>query len=298
MDTQSDTRKIEIDAKSGFCFGVINAIKKAEEALEVQKKLYCLGDIVHNGAEVERLEGKGLITISQEEFRELKDCTVLLRAHGEPPETYEIAKQNNITIIDATCPVVLHLQKKIKQGYESQKEQGGQVLLFGKQGHAETIGLQGQTGNNAIIIESIEDLDKVNLSKPTELFSQTTKSLHEFVELQEKIREKKQAISSEEISFVSHDTVCRQVSNRELDLKKFAWRFEAILFASGKKSSNGKVLYSICKQENPNTFFVSNVDDVKQLDLSQFRSIGICGATSTPKWLMEDIANYIRELSK
>lgn len=295
MDSNQIKQIIEIDPKSGFCFGVINAIKHAEEALQTNKTLYCLGDIVHNGAEVARLEQIGLITITHEQFKLLKNCTVLLRAHGEPPETYEIAKQNNITIIDATCPVVLQLQKKIKKGYQAQQEKNGQVLLFGKEGHAEIVGLMGQTNNNAIVITNQQDLSKVDFSKPIQLFSQTTKSLHEFKNLQTNIQEKIKELSLNNLNnFVAHDTICRQVSNREAELCKFAQKFEVILFVSGKKSSNGKVLYDICKQVNPNTYFVTCVDDLQYISLTKIKSIGICGATSTPKWLMEDIAKILK----
>lgn len=294
MDSKHNSQIIDIDPKSGFCFGVINAIKRAEEALLQHNTLYCLGDIVHNGAEVARLEKLGLITISRDEFQQLSNCTVLLRAHGEPPETYEIAKKNNITILDATCPVVIQLQKKIKKGYEQQRTQQGQIVLFGKQGHAEVVGLQGQTNNNAIVVSHVQDLEKIDFTKPIELFSQTTKSLNEFVELQEKIKEKKQEAGAENQSFISHDTICRQVSNRETELRKFAKNYDLILFVSGKKSSNGKVLFDICKQVNPHTYFVASVEDVSVVPFETSTTIGICGATSTPKWLMEEIADYIR----
>jgi len=297
MDTGKNSQIIQIDNKSGFCFGVINAIKRAEQALAENETLYCLGDIVHNGAEVARLKHMGLITITREEFAKLKNCTVLLRAHGEPPETYEIAKQNNITIIDATCPVVLQLQRKIKKGYEQQKQQNGQVLLFGKQGHAEIVGLQGQTQNNAIVISNIDDLQKVDFTRPIELFSQTTKSLNEFSELQKTIQDKIQNSNIPAPHFIAHDTVCRQVANRETELKKFALQYELILFVSGKKSSNGKVLFDICKQVNPQTYFVANIEDIKDVPFKTAKSIGICGATSTPKWLMEDIASHIKKMS-
>ena len=300
MDSEQDKQIIEIDPKSGFCFGVINAIKQAEEALKTNQKLYCLGDIVHNGAEVSRLEKIGLITITHEQFKKLHDCTVLLRAHGEPPETYEIAHTNNLKIIDATCPVVLQLQKKIKKGYLATKEKQGQILLFGKEGHAEIIGLKGQTDNNALIITNKEDISKIDFTKPIQLFSQTTKSLHDFKELKLNIQQNIDTLSKEKenkIDFIAHDTICRQVSNREAELSKFAQKFEVIIFVSGKKSSNGKVLFDFCKQVNPNTFFVSCVDDLELAPVKNAKSIGICGATSTPKWLMEDIAKRITELN-
>lgn len=298
MDTKQNKQLIEIDSKSGFCFGVINAIKQAENALQKNESLYCLGDIVHNGAEVARLEEKGLITITYEEFKNLHDCTVLFRAHGEPPETYEIAKKNNITIIDATCPVVLQLQKRIKKGYNELKESGGQILLFGKEGHAETIGLQGQTENNAIVITNSEDLSKIDFTKPIQLFSQTTKSVHDFKILEENIKQKITDINSKNsYNFKSFDTICRQVSNRESDLHTFAQKYEIILFVSGKKSSNGKVLFDFCKKVNPNSYFITSEEDVDIEICKHAKSIGICGATSTPKWLMENIASYIKNLT-
>ena len=293
MDSKQNTI-IEIDSKSGFCFGVINAIHQAEKALEETDSLYCLGDIVHNGAEVARLNAKGLITISYEQFKELHNCTVLLRAHGEPPETYEIARQNNITIIDATCPVVLALQKKIKSAYKEAQKKNGQVLIFGKPGHAEVIGLLGQTDNSAIVINKIDDLDNVDFSRPIVLFSQTTQNIHDLKIIQEEIARRAGSVGNND--FVCHDTICRRVANREADLIQFAQKFDTIIFVSGKKSSNGKVLYDICKKINENTHFVSNLADLSEINFSHDKSVGICGATSTPKWLMEDIAHKIQEI--
>lgn len=286
---------VEIDSKSGFCFGVINAIQQAEKALEEHKMLYCLGDIVHNGAEVARLNAKGLVTISYEQFKNLKNCTVLLRAHGEPPETYEIARQNNITIIDATCPVVLALQKKIKLAYKDAKKKNGQVLIFGKPGHAEVVGLLGQTENSAMVINKVEDVDSVDCSRPTVLFSQTTQDIHDLKIIQERIAERAKSLGNED--FTCYDTICRRVANRESDLKKFAQNFDMVIFVSGKKSSNGKVLFNICKQINENTFFVSNIEDLQEIEFEPNKTVGICGATSTPKWLMEEIANKIKEIN-
>ncbi len=296
MDTEQNKTIVEIDSKSGFCFGVINAIQQAEKALESQKTLYCLGDIVHNGAEVARLNAKGLITITYEQFKELKNCTVLLRAHGEPPETYEIAKQNNITIIDATCPVVLALQKKIKASYKEIKKKNGQILLFGKPGHAEVVGLLGQTDNEALVINKLEDLNEIDFSRPTALFSQTTQNIHDLKIIQDEIANKAKLVGNED--FTCHDTICRRVANRESDLKKFAQNFDIVIFVSGKKSSNGKVLFNICKQINENTYFVSNLEDLNEIDFSKNKTVGICGATSTPKWLMEEIANKILSINK
>lgn len=295
MDIEQNTI-IAIDSKSGFCFGVINAIQQAEKALEQQGKLYCLGDIVHNGAEVSRLNEKGLVTISHEQFKELHDCTVLLRAHGEPPETYEIAKQNNITIIDATCPVVLNLQKNIRKAYLAIAQKKGQILIFGKPGHAEVVGLLGQTDNTAIVVSNVTDLENIDFSKPTVLFSQTTKNIHGLMEIKALIEEK--CALQQNTDFEFHDTICRRVANREADLKKFAQQYDYIIFVSGKKSSNGKVLYDICKQMNDNTYFVSSSEDIDDIPFYANKSVGICGATSTPKWLMEEIADKIKEIKK
>lgn len=290
MDTEQN-KIIEIDPKSGFCFGVINAIQQAEKALDEHKMLYCLGDIVHNGAEMSRLGKKGLVTITYDEFNNLKNSSVLLRAHGEPPETYEQAKKNGITIIDATCPVVLNLQKRIKQAYLEMKKIGGQILIFGKPGHAEVIGLLGQTDNTAIVVSDLQDLDSIDFSKPTVLFSQTTQDIHRLMQIQTIISKKAQDCGNENVT--CHDTICRRVANREADLKTFAQKYDIIIFVSGKKSSNGKVLFDICKQINQNTYFVSDVSDLEQIHFNAGQSVGICGATSTPKWLMEDIANII-----
>ena len=291
MDSKQDTI-VEIDSKSGFCFGVINAIHQAEKALEEKGSLYCLGDIVHNGAEVSRLNAKGLVTISYEQFKDLHDCTVLLRAHGEPPETYEIARQNDITIIDATCPVVLALQKKIKNAYKEALKKNGQVLIFGKPGHAEVIGLLGQTDNSAVVINKIEDLDSVDFSRPLVLFSQTTQNIHDLKIIQDEIALRARAVGNTD--FVCHDTICRRVANREADLIQFAQKFDTIIFVSGKKSSNGKVLFDICKKINANTYFVSHSTDLDKINFTLHKSVGICGATSTPKWLMEEIADKIQ----
>lgn len=294
MDIEQDTKIIEIDPKSGFCFGVINAIQQAEKALETHKTLYCLGDIVHNGAEVARLNTKGLTTITHEDFKNLKNSTVLLRAHGEPPETYQIAKENNITIIDATCPVVLNLQKRIKLAHKEMLKENGQMVIFGKPGHAEVVGLLGQTENTATVISGMRDLQKIDFSRPIALFSQTTQNIHDLKTIQENISEETQKLGNTQFS--CHDTICRQVANREADLKKFAQKYDTIVFVSGEKSSNGKVLYNICKQMNENTFFVTNSTDLDKITFHRGKTVGICGATSTPKWLMEEIANKINIL--
>lgn len=282
---------IKIDKKSGFCFGVVNAIKKAEEELAKGETLYCLGDIVHNGQEVERLAKLGLITIDHEQFKQLHDVKVLLRAHGEPPATYRIAKENNITLIDASCPVVLKLQTRIKDAYEKSSPGDTQIVIYGKKGHAEVNGLVGQTDEKAIVIESENDLDKLDFSKNIRLFSQTTKSLDGFNNLVEKIEERMTGGAVFEFS----DTICRQVANRIPNIIKFAQENDIVIFVSGEKSSNGKELFECSKKENPNTFFVSRPDDVMNLELDLSKKIGICGATSTPTWLMEEIAKKLAD---
>lgn len=280
---------VEIDKRSGFCFGVINAIKEAEDELKKSKQLYCLGDIVHNGMEVERLEKMGLKSISKEEFFTLSNCKVLIRAHGEPPETYEYAKANNIDLIDATCPVVLTLQEKVKSSYSRHSQMEGQVVIYGKKGHAEIEGLNGQTKHNAIVIESIADVDKIDKSRPVSLYSQTTKRIEDFHEIAKKVKETTEPGVPVEIK----DTICRQVSNRVPNLKKFAERFDLILFVAGKKSSNGQYLYTICKEENNNSHCISRIEEIKKEWFNGVTSVGICGATSTPNWLMEDIKNWV-----
>jgi 4-hydroxy-3-methylbut-2-enyl diphosphate reductase len=284
--------EIEIDKQSGFCFGVVNAIQQAEKELAKGGILYCLGDIVHNGSEVERLEKLGLITINHEQFSQLKDAKVLLRAHGEPPSTYETAKKNNITIIDATCPVVLKLQTKIKKVYNDMPE-NTQIVIFGKEGHAEVNGLVGQTGNKAIVIEKIENLNKIDLSKNIRLFSQTTKSVDEFNTIVAEIKKQLNIAHS----FEFNDTICRQVANRIPNIRKFAVNHDLILFVSGKKSSNGKILYEECKKVNPNSFLIAEPEEIEPQWLEgQINKVGICGATSTPKWLMEKVALKINEM--
>lgn len=282
---------IEIDKKSGFCFGVVNAIKKAEEELDKGEVLYCLGDIVHNGQEVKRLEEKGLITINHEQFANLKNVKVLLRAHGEPPSTYELARKNNITLVDASCPVVLKLQSRIKTAYQNEGQDDTQIVIYGEHGHAEVNGLMGQTDGKAIVIENENDLSKIDLSKNVRLFSQTTKSLDGFNRLIANIQENIKNDAKLEAS----DTICRQVSNRIPNITTFASENDIIIFVSGKKSSNGKVLYNHSKSVNPNTYFVSEPSEVLSLDLDMTKKIGICGATSTPRWLMEEVAQAIEE---
>ena len=286
--------KVEIDEDSGFCFGVVTAIHKAEEELAKGETLYCLGDIVHNSREVERLKTMGLITINREEFKQLKNAKVLLRAHGEPPETYMIARENNIEIIDATCPVVLRLQKRIRQGYLADSDKEKQIVIYGKSGHAEVLGLVGQTDGKAIVIEKAEEAKKLDLNKSIRLFSQTTKSLDEFQEIVEYF---KQHISPE-ATFEYYDTICRQVANRMPKLPEFAATQDLILFVSGKKSSNGKMLFEECLKVNTNSHLIDNEKEIDPSLLQNVNSIGVCGATSTPKWLMEKIYNHIRTLIK
>ena len=286
--------KVEIDEGSGFCFGVVTAIHKAEEELAKGETLYCLGDIVHNSREVDRLKTMGLITINREEFKQLKNAKVLLRAHGEPPETYMIARENNIEIIDATCPVVLRLQKRIRQDYLADSDEEKQIVIYGKSGHAEVLGLVGQTDGKAIVIENAEEAKKLDLNKSIRLFSQTTKSLDEFQEIVEYF---KQHISPE-ATFEYYDTICRQVANRMPKLREFAATHDLIFFVSGKKSSNGKMLFEECLKVNANSHLIDNEKEIDPSLLQNVKSIGVCGATSTPKWLMEKIYNHIRTLIK
>ena len=283
--------QIEIDSGSGFCFGVTTAIRKAEEELAKGTTLYCLGDIVHNGMECERLKQLGLITIDHEQMAELHDVKVLLRAHGEPPETYELARRNNIEIIDATCPVVLQLQKKIKRQYESGAPS---IVIFGKPGHAEVMGLVGQTGGNAIVIAHFDDVKKLDFSRDIYLYSQTTKSLDEFHRIISYIQEH----ISPEAYFQSFDTICRQVANRMPNISAFAARHDLILFVCGRKSSNGRVLFEECQRVNPNSHLIEGAGEIDPSWLEGISSVGICGATSTPKWLMEQCRDYLMASSK
>lgn len=281
---------VEIDQKSGFCFGVVNAIGKAEETLSTDEKLYSLGHIVHNELEVKRLQEIGLHTISRDEFFRLKDCKVLIRAHGEPPSTYDYARENNITLVDATCPVVLKLQQRVKKAAEEMRNENGQVVIFGHRGHAEVTGLAGQTNDSAIIIDHPEDLTWIDPSRPVVVFSQTTKSVEDFRKLVQHIQE--QAASGK---VETHDTVCRQVSNRVPHLEKFAVRFDVVIFVGGQKSSNAQVLFDVCKRYNPRSYFVTSPDDLQQDWFSEVEKVGICGATSTPQWLMEKVAEKIKQ---
>ncbi|MCD8310215.1 MAG: 4-hydroxy-3-methylbut-2-enyl diphosphate reductase [Prevotellaceae bacterium] len=283
---------VEIDERSGFCFGVTTAINKAEEELARGGTLYCLGDIVHNNREVDRLKAMGLVTIGHEEFGRLHHAKMLLRAHGEPPETYELARRNDIDIIDATCPVVLRLQKRIKQEFLQADGEEKQIVIFGKNGHAEVLGLVGQTAGKAIVIENLEEAARIDFHKSIRLYSQTTKSLEEFRKIVEYIREH----ISPTATFEYYDTICRQVANRIPHIRKFATEHDLIFFVSGKKSSNGKILFGECRMINPNSHLIDSPEEIDGSLLHGAKSIGICGATSTPKWLMEEICQAIKEM--
>jgi len=283
--------KIEVDKGSGFCFGVVEAIRAAEEHLVDNQPLFCLGDIVHNNSEVERLRKEGLITISHEQFFTMSDTTVLLRAHGEPPEIYTYAQEHNIKLIDATCPVVLKLQKRILKSYEGGIRDNSQVVIYGKKGHAEVNGLVGQTNGEAVVVEGIEDLPQLDYTRPIVLYSQTTKGLEGLHHLTEELKRK-----AANVPIKIHDTICRQVANRIPGIKKFAIRFDLIIFVSGKKSSNGKMLFDICSNVNPNTKFISELSEIEPEWLLNIDSVGICGATSTPKQLLEEVADFLLQM--
>lgn len=278
---------IEIDNQSGFCFGVKKAVEKAEQLLSANNNLICLGEIVHNHEEVDRLSSLGMDTIGHENISLMKGKTILLRTHGEPPSTYEKLKDNHNKIVDATCPVVLKLQERVKRSFEKQLEIGGQLVIFGKKGHPEVIGLMGQTEGKAILIHSIEELDAIDFSKPIELYSQTTMSVDALKEVSEEIT--KRALGSVEI----HDTICRQVSNRIPRMKEFSAKFDVILFVSGKNSSNGKALFNVCQKINPTSYFISSPEEVQVEWFDNAQSIGISGATSTPQWLMEKVKSHV-----
>ena len=291
--------EVTIDKNSGYCFGVEFAIQMAEDEMESDGLLYCLGDIVHNDMEVQRLYSKGLRIIDREQLQKLRDCKVLIRAHGEPPETYQLALENNIELIDASCPVVLKLQNRVKHAYDKMQEVAGQVIIYGQKGHAEVVGLTGQTNMEAIVVTTPEDLEQVDFTRPVTLFSQTTKSTRGFYDIKARIEERLKAERGGElrmVDFNANDSICRQVSNREPQLTRFAQQHDVIVFVSGKKSSNGKALYGVCKHHNPNSYFIENETELEGNWFTGAGSVGICGATSTPMWLMERIANYIREL--
>lgn len=290
--------KITVDPKSGFCFGVVYAIEMAENILKEDNQLYCLGDIVHNNREVDRLNNLGLEIIDHKRLSELNDCKVLIRAHGEPPSTYETALKNNIELLDASCPVVLKLQHQIKEGYETIKKINGQVIIYGKEGHAEVTGLVGQTNGEAIIVTTKEDISKIDFEKPIYIYSQTTKSPKAFQDIVDEIKKELIALGKDvDLKFVVHDTLCRQVSGREPQLKAFASENDVIVFVSGTKSSNGKMLFLSCKEQNKQSYFVSDTKEIDENWFKNSKSVGICGATSTPRWLMDEVADHIKQIS-
>lgn len=292
--------EVTIDKNSGYCFGVEFAIKMAEDEMEVSDKLYCLGDIVHNDMEVKRLSEKGLVVIDREQLQSLTNCKVLIRAHGEPPETYRTAIENNIELIDASCPVVLKLQHRVKTAFDKMEREKGQIVIYGKKGHAEVIGLTGQTLEKAIVVMEDKDLDKVDYSRPVTLFSQTTKSTKGFYELKSKIEDRIKAEKGElsEVDFNANDSICRQVSNREPQLQRFSKENDVILFVSGKKSSNGRALFQVCLAENSRSYFVENETEINSAWFNPEDKVGICGATSTPMWLMERVMHHIQSLEQ
>jgi len=289
---------VEIDKRSGFCFGVRNAVEIAEKALLKGEKVFSLGPIVHNDKEVDRLSSLGLASIDHNQFRILKDCKVLIRAHGEPPETYIIAEKNNITIVEATCPIVKRLQSKIRETWIKTKKGKGQVVIFGKPGHAEVVGLLGQINNEGILVSGPEDFGKIDISKPVYLFAQTTMSVKEYSNLIDILRAKmvETGIYDPDKNLIINKTICGQVSNREPHLKAFAKKHDTIIFVSGRESSNGKMLYSVCKNINPDTHFVSSHEELDKSWFTGKNSVGICGATSTPKWLIENIRDIISNI--
>ncbi|MGK7395594.1 MAG: 4-hydroxy-3-methylbut-2-enyl diphosphate reductase [Candidatus Cyclobacteriaceae bacterium M3_2C_046] len=292
--------KVTIDSNSGYCFGVEFAIKMAEDEMENIDVLYCLGDIVHNDREVKRLENKGLKIISREELKQLKNCKVLIRAHGEPPETYRTALENNIELIDASCPVVLKLQNRVKNAYDKISKGKGQIVIYGKKGHAEVIGLAGQTDERAIIVTTEKDLDQLDYSKPISLFSQTTKSTEGFYRIKSIIEERITQIRGEGgcDDFDANDSICRQVSNREPQLVRFSRDNDVILFVSGKKSSNGRALFEVCLKNNSRSYFIEDEQDLLPAWFGKNDAVGICGATSTPMWLMEKVARFIENFDQ
>ncbi len=286
---------VNIDKNSGFCFGVVYAIEMAEDELKQSGKLYCLGDIVHNNMEVQRLTNLGMEVIDHQQLSTLHNCKVLIRAHGEPPQTYQTALQNKIQLIDASCPVVLKLQNRIREEYETIDDINGQIVIFGKDGHAEVNGLKGQTNNTAIVVNDLNDLDKIDYNKPIRFFSQTTQPTQAFKDMRAEILRRVEDKNNDPQFFLeANDTLCRQVSNREPQLRIFAAAHDVIVFVSGKKSSNGKILHDVCKEINAHTYFVSENDDVKPEWFTPNSKVGICGATSTPMWHMEEVAALIQ----
>lgn len=285
--------QVVIDRNAGFCFGVVHAIEVAEQVLQQEGQLFCLGDIVHNNEEVHRLEGKGLHIINESEFSQLHDTRVLIRAHGEPPRTYIRARENRIELIDATCQVVLKLQRDIADSYQRVKARGGQIVIYGKQGHAEVVGLLGHTCQEGIVVSSINDLDKIDYSRPSVLYSQTTQSVEEYNKIIEEMRSRYR-IADKEADFEYHDTICRRVANRARQVQEFAVQYDVVIFVSGEKSSNGLYLYDLCKKINPRSYFVSHVGQLDQIPFQGNETVGICGATSTPMWLMQEVASVLK----
>jgi 4-hydroxy-3-methylbut-2-enyl diphosphate reductase len=290
--------KVEIEPGSGFCFGVENAIRIAEEELRAGEKVFCLGEIVHNNTEVARLKDLGLITISHEQFAKLKDNKVLIRAHGEPPSTYETARQNNITVIEATCPIVHSLQGKVKQVLVSARKKNGQVVIFGKEDHAEVIGLLGAASEKGVLITGLHDLDKIDFTRPVWLFSQTTKSKAEYALISKTIQERQESMQVEnpEPFLKVYNTICGQVSGREPRLKTFSRKNDVIIFVSGKNSSNGHMLYEVCQEENKRSYFISSPEEINPEWFTNAVSVGVCGATSTPRWLIHKVAETIGKM--
>lgn len=290
--------EVTIDHNSGYCFGVEFAIQMAEDEMMNGHQLYCLGDIVHNDMEVKRLYDKGLRIISRDDLQKITNCKVLIRAHGEPPETYRIASQNNIELIDASCPVVLKLQNRVKNAYDAAVKAQGQIVIYGQPGHAEVIGLTGQTNGEAVIVMQDEDLDKIDFTRPVTLFSQTTKSTQGFYRIKAMIEERIKAAQQElhMVNLDANDSICRQVSNREPQLKRFAAEQDVVVFVSSKKSSNGKALYNVCKTENDQSYFIANAEELRPEWFEDAQHVGVCGATSTPMWLMENVAHAIRQI--
>ena len=289
---------VTIDKYSGFCFGVVYAIEMAESVLKKEGSLYCLGDIVYNNKEVERLNDLGLKIIDHSHLEKIRDCKVLIRAHGEPPSTYDLALKNNIQLLDASCPVVLKLQNQIKDGYEDIKEIDDQIVIFGKEGHAEVVGLIGQTNNDAIIVACIDDLDKIDFNKSIYIYSQTTKSPDAYKQVTLEIKKRiEESGNQSSLKYIVNDTLCRQVSGREPQLINFSKNNDVIIFVSGQKSSNGKMLYKSCKKVNPRSYFISDLSDLCKSWFVNVSSVGICGATSTPRWLMESIRDEINKIN-
>ena len=290
--------EVTIDKNSGYCFGVEFAIQMAEDEMIDGNTLYCLGDIVHNDMEVQRLHKKGLRIINREDLATLRDCKVLIRAHGEPPETYQTALANNIELVDASCPVVLKLQNRVKNAFDHTQDIDGQIVIYGQPGHAEVIGLTGQTRGKAIIVMHDEDLDKIDFTRPVTLFSQTTKSTKGFYRIKAMIAERLSQANNalRTVEFQANDSICRQVSNREPQLQRFAREQDIIVFVSSKKSSNGKALYSVCQAENPRSYFIANESELQPEWFEEAQKVGVCGATSTPMWLMEQVAAGVRSV--